>query len=99
MIVQDKSSQIGLMPGLMPRLIQVFTGSAQRYEPSCEKTGNRGFRPGPTQTGLYCFRRWLLLARGFKFRIYRKMRDCTIYMYEAKTNPLISLAASWSPRS
>ena len=23
-----------------------------RYEPCCEKTGLRGFRPGPTQTGL-----------------------------------------------
>ena len=23
------------------------------YEPRCEKTGLRGFRPGPTQTGLY----------------------------------------------
>ena len=22
------------------------------YEPRCEKTGLRGFRPGPTQTGL-----------------------------------------------
>ena len=28
-------------------------------EPRCEKTGLRGFRPGPTQTGLYCHRRWL----------------------------------------
>ena len=23
------------------------------YEPRCEKTGLRGFRPGPTKTGLY----------------------------------------------
>ena len=23
------------------------------YEPRCEKTGLRGFRPGPTHTGLY----------------------------------------------
>ena len=29
------------------------------YEPLCEKTGLRGFRPGPTQTGLYSHRRWL----------------------------------------
>ena len=29
------------------------------YEPRCEKTGIRGFRPGPTQTGLYSHRRWL----------------------------------------
>ena len=29
------------------------------YEPRCEKNGLRGFRPGPTQTGLYSHRRWL----------------------------------------
>ena len=29
------------------------------YEPRCEKTGLRGFRPGPTQTGLYSHRKWL----------------------------------------
>ena len=28
-------------------------------EPRSEKTGLRGFRPGPTQTGLYGHRRWL----------------------------------------
>ena len=28
-------------------------------EPRCEKTGLQGFRPGPTQTGLYSHRRWL----------------------------------------
>ena len=28
-------------------------------EPRCEKTGLRGFRSGPTQTGLYSHRRWL----------------------------------------
>ena len=28
-------------------------------EPRCEKTGLRGFRPGPTQTGLYNHRIWL----------------------------------------
>ena len=31
---------------------------ASMYEPRCEKTGLRGFRPGPTQTGLYSHRRW-----------------------------------------
>ena len=29
------------------------------YEPRCEKTGLRGFRPGPTQTRLYSHTRWL----------------------------------------
>ena len=28
------------------------------YEPRSEKIGLRGFRPGPTQTGLYSHRRW-----------------------------------------
>ena len=28
-------------------------------EPHREKTGLLGFRPGPTQTGLYSHRRWL----------------------------------------
>ena len=28
-----------------------------QFEPRCEKTGLRGFRPGPTQTGLYSHRR------------------------------------------
>ena len=28
-------------------------------EPRCEKTGLQGVRPGPTQTGLYSYRRWL----------------------------------------
>ena len=32
---------------------------ADRYEPRSEKTGLRGFRPGPIQTGLYNHRRWL----------------------------------------
>ena len=30
-----------------------------RREPRCEKTGLQGFRPGPTQTGLYNLIRWL----------------------------------------
>ena len=32
---------------------------ARLSEPRCEKTGPRGFRPGPTHTGLYNHRRWL----------------------------------------
>ena len=44
----------------------------------------RGFRSGPTQTGLYSHRRWLE-ALNFGFR---KQRDCTIRV--AKTKALIS---------
>ena len=36
------------------------------YEPRSEKTGLRGVRPGPTQTGLYRHTRWLE-ARNFVF--------------------------------
>ena len=30
-----------------------------KIEPRCEKTGLRGFRPGPTKTGLYSHKIWL----------------------------------------
>ena len=57
-------------------------------EPRCEKNGLRGFRPGPTQTGLYNNRRWLeVWIFGF-----RKWRYCTIYV--AKPNALISFAVT-----
>ena len=36
-----------------------YFNNACLFEPRCEKTGLRGFRPGPTQTGMYCHRRWL----------------------------------------
>ena len=58
------------------------------YEPRCEKTGLRGFRPGLTQTRLYSFRR-LLDAFNFGFR---KWRGCTICV--AKTKALISFAVT-----
>ena len=58
------------------------------YEPRSEKTGLRGFRPGPTQTGLYSHRRWLE-AGNF---VFRKYRDCTIRV--AKTKALISFAVT-----
>ena len=57
-------------------------------EPSCEKTGLRGFRPGPTQTRLYSHRRWLE-AGNF---VFRKQRNCT--SYGAKTKALISFAVT-----
>ena len=58
------------------------------FEPRCEKTGLRDFRPGPTQTGLYSYRRWIE-ASNFGFR---KKRGCTIRM--AKTKALISCAVT-----
>ena len=58
------------------------------YEPPCEKTGLRGFRPGQTQTKLYYHTR-KLDAQNFLFRNYR---DCTVYV--AKTKALISFAVT-----
>ena len=51
------------------------------YEPAHEKINTLGFRPGPTQTGLYS-QRSRLEAGGFK------KTDCTIRV--AKTKALIS---------
>ena len=52
------------------------------------KTGLRGFRPGPTQIGLYIHKIWLE-AWNFGFR---KKSDCTIRV--AKTKALISFAVT-----
>ena len=45
--------------GLLVLKINVYMYVKWLYEPRCEKTGLRGFRPGPTQTGLYSHMRWL----------------------------------------
>ena len=57
------------------------------YELCHDKTCLRGFRPGPTQIGLYSHRIWLE-ARNFGFR---KRWDCTISV--RKTKALISCTA------
>ena len=36
----------------------IFDDFLLLLEPRSEKTGLRGFRPGPTQTELYSHRRW-----------------------------------------
>ena len=43
----------------MPMLLKTPLNIPLLYEIRCEKSCLRGFRPGPTQTGLYCHRRWL----------------------------------------
>ena len=40
-------------------LKKCFIVTKLTYEPRCEKTGLRGFRPPPTQTRLNSYRRWL----------------------------------------
>ena len=47
------------MPVIVAHLIVYLTGDMILIEPHCEKTILRGFRPGPTQTRLYSYRRWL----------------------------------------
>ena len=41
------------------RLSVRFFYHMKSFEPRCEKTGLWGFRPGPIQTGLYNYRKWL----------------------------------------
>ena len=49
-------------------------GTILLNEPRYEKTGLRGFRPGPTQTRLYSHTRW---PEACNF-VFRKERDCTM---------------------
>ena len=56
-------------------------------EPRREKPGLRGFRPGPTQTGLYKYRSPEACNFGFN-----KRRDCTIRV--AKTKASIRFAVT-----
>ena len=39
------------------KLCSCSTQLSMKFEPRCEKTGLRGFRPGHTKNGLYCRRR------------------------------------------
>ena len=60
-----------LLPGNYQNLMHIspllMVSHSLTFESRCEKTGLRGFRPGPTQTGLYNHTRWLE-ARNFGFR-------------------------------
>ena len=42
-----------------PHYLNALSPMPVAYEPRSEKTGLRGFRPGPTQTGLYSHKRRL----------------------------------------
>ena len=46
---------------------EMIAVNKSEFKPRCEKTGLRGFRPAPTQTGLYIHRS-CLEARNFGFR-------------------------------
>ena len=43
----------------MQKIVGILTFTGRLNEPRCVKTGLRGFRRGPTQTGLYSHRGWL----------------------------------------
>ena len=49
---QPQKKDLGRLDVLIP-VVQTIN------EPRSEKTGHRGFRPGPTQIELYCHRRWI----------------------------------------
>ena len=70
-------------------LFQSTTGQPS-YEPRCEKTGLRRFRPSPTQTRLCSHTRWLESGNV----VFRKKRDCTCTIFIAKTKALISFAVT-----
>ena len=56
--LKDKKSEAPLFVEGKQNIRTVFAVPGF-YEPRSEKTGLRGFHPGPTQTGLYSHRRWL----------------------------------------
>ena len=48
-----------LTPDAGPKLEEKPVSRGSQFEPRCEKICLRGFRQGPTQTGLCSHRRWL----------------------------------------
>ena len=46
--------RVGQLVGFETQHLSIYISL---YEPRCEKTGLRGFQPGPTQTSLYSHRR------------------------------------------
>ena len=62
-----KFNSLAMFCGCTARFVSIlFENPEDKYsrdttlsEPRSEKTGLRGFRPGPTQTGLYSHRSWL----------------------------------------
>ena len=58
---RDTAKEKGLKTNMTKIFSEVFylCGIPTTDEPRCEKTGLRGFRPGPTQSRLYSYRRWL----------------------------------------
>ena len=81
-VSEDSSSQDEVVPeqdedhdGLNQRMWNIliddkglyYLNTPMQYEPRSEKTGLRGFRPGPTQTWLYSHRKWIETG-NFGFR-------------------------------
>ena len=54
-----ETNHIDLVEKLNEEEKRILSEGKSIYEPRCEKTGFRGFPPGPTQTRLYSHRRWL----------------------------------------
>ena len=66
----------------MSKYTKLYSHRYENYvsEPSHEKTSNLGFRPGPTQTGLYSHRS-RLEACNFGFK---KKRNCSVCVVKTK---------------
>ena len=54
-LVSKKESELALycLHKSICQILRMITVKCLWFEPHCEKTGLRGFRPGPTQSGLY----------------------------------------------
>ena len=58
-MVTTRANNFTRQKALLPRLFGVYKLYWRTNEPRCEKTGIRGFRPGPTQTRLHDYTIWL----------------------------------------
>ena len=85
---QQRSNQLAHLCSLLISCSSFVSCIDITYKPRCEKTGLRGFRPGPTKTGLCSHRRWL---EAWYVR-FKELRNCTICV--AKTKALISFAVT-----
>ena len=58
-ILKDRFCNGQTQEMIIRHLITLIKHMSVNFEPRCEKTGLRSFRPGPAQTKLYSHRRWL----------------------------------------
>ena len=59
MVEKEDVANFNFVAGMVPFLFNLIQDVIKLLEPRHQKTGLRGFRPGPTQTGLYKLRKEL----------------------------------------